>query len=112
MALSVNSETSATSATSAEAAKCWVDYYLRNRNDKGPIEALFAQNHRTLAQRTASHLNNTNELTETIVGSSFGNMMMVPWGQGTMQVGERVLHPYLRPGKSRGLYHLQDPTPR
>ena len=85
MALSVSSSTSGTSSASGP-TKCWVDYYVKNKDDKGPIQALFTQSHRDLAQRTANHLGSPNELMETIVGSSHGSMLMVPGEKGVMQI--------------------------
>ena len=64
MALSISSE----STPSSTNAPNWVDYYVKNRNDGGPIQALFNQTLQTVAQRTSEHLGNTNALTETIVG--------------------------------------------
>ena len=82
MALSISSE----STPSSTDAPNWVDYYVKNRNDGGPIQALFNQTLQTVAQRTSEHLGNTNALTETIVGSASANMMIVPGAPGTMQV--------------------------
>ena len=85
MALSVSSSTSGTSSA-AGPTKCWVDFYVKNKDDKGPIQALFTLTHRDLAQRTKCHLADPNELTETIVGSSHGNMLMVSGEKGVMQI--------------------------
>ena len=76
MALSVSSSTSAPDAAN------WVDFYVKNRNDNGPIQALFSQNLLAMAQKTSSHLRDANALTETVVGSAHGNIMLVPGRTG------------------------------
>ena len=80
MALSVSSSMSSPDAPD------WIDFYLKNRNDGGPIQALFSQNLVTMSQITAGHLNDTGALTETIVGSAHGNIMIVPGRIGTIQL--------------------------
>ena len=79
MALSVSSSTEPAGTLD------WVDFYIKNRNDNGPIQALFAEDLQTMAQKTVGHLNDSNALTEYIVGSAFGNMLIVPGTRGIMQ---------------------------
>ena len=64
----------------------WVNFYVNNRNDGGPIQALFGQNLQTMSEITAGHLNKSGALTETIVGPAHGNIMMVPGRTGTIQL--------------------------
>ena len=81
MALSVSSSTSAPDALN------WVDFYVKNRNDGGPIQALFSQNLLIMSQITVGHLNDTGALTETIVGATHGgNVVIVPGRTGTIQL--------------------------
>jgi hypothetical protein len=61
----------------------------QNRDDGGPIQALFNQTLQAVVQRSgAEHLGNTTSLTssETIVGSALATIMIVPGGTGTMQI--------------------------
>jgi hypothetical protein len=64
----------------------WTDFYARNRNDGGPFQALFETNVAAMARKTEGHLNNAAKLTETITGSDYGNMLLVPGRRGTMQL--------------------------
>ena len=65
----------------------WTDFYARNRNDSGPFQTLFKTNVAAMARTTmAEHLNNVSRLTETIAGSDYGNMLLVPGRNGTMQL--------------------------
>jgi hypothetical protein len=64
----------------------WTDFYDRNRNDGGPFQSLFESNVAALARKTEGHLNNVAKLTETITGSDYGNMLLVPGRTGTMQL--------------------------
>ena len=82
MALSVSSAAS----TSGDAMNTWMDFYVKHRNDNGPIQALFNRNLQTMGRTTADHLGDTNALTETIVGTAYGNMMMLPGRTGTMHI--------------------------
>jgi hypothetical protein len=68
------------------AADKWTDFYARNRNDGGPFQTLFETNVATMARKTESHLNNVTKLTETITGSDYGNMLLVPGSKGTMKL--------------------------
>jgi hypothetical protein len=64
----------------------WTDYYERNRNDGGPIQALFDTNAKSLARKAEGNLNDVGRLTNFITGSSYGNMVLVPGRPGTMQL--------------------------
>ena len=64
----------------------WTDYYVRNRKDGGPIQALFDTNTKSLAKRAEGNLNDVSKLTEFITGSSYGNMVLVPGRPGLMQL--------------------------
>ena len=64
----------------------WTDYYARNRKDGGPIQALFNTNAKSLARKTQENLNNVSKLTDSITGSSFGNMILIPGKPGLMQL--------------------------
>ena len=95
MALSISSDSSPTTD-----APNWVDYYVKNRNDGGPIQTLFNQTLQTVDQRSTEHLGNTNTITETIVGSAFANMMIVPGAAGTMQVLHHGFGAFFAPSTS------------
>ena len=47
----------------------WTEYYSRNRNDGGPIQALFDMTPKTLASKVEGNLNNVGRLTDYITGS-------------------------------------------
>lgn len=64
----------------------WTDYYDRNRNDGGPIQALFDTNAKSLARKAEGNLNDVGRLTDFITGSSYGNMILVPGRGGTMRL--------------------------
>ncbi|KAI2498102.1 hypothetical protein MHU86_16412 [Fragilaria crotonensis] len=64
----------------------WTEYYSRNRNDGGPIQALFDMNSKTLARKVEGNLNNVGRLTDYITGSSYGNMVLIPGRPGQMQL--------------------------
>jgi hypothetical protein len=64
----------------------WCNYYARNRDDEGAIQALFQRTWTTLAEKTASHLSNSARLSETVGGQTFGSMMLVPGPPGKMQM--------------------------
>ena len=64
----------------------WTDYYNRNRNDGGPIQALFDTNAKALARKAELNLNNVGTLTDFITGSSYGNMVLVPGRPGYMRL--------------------------
>ena len=64
----------------------WTDYYNRNRNDGGPIQALFDTNAKSLARKAEGNLNDVGRLTDFITGSSYGNMVLVPGRRGTMRL--------------------------
>jgi hypothetical protein len=64
----------------------WTDFYARNRNDGGPFQTLFETNVATMARKTEGHLNNVARLTDTITGSDYGNMLLVPGRKGVMQL--------------------------
>lgn len=64
----------------------WSAYYERNREDNGAIQRLFRTNMTSFRVMTENHLDNAVRLTETIAGSNFGNMFLVPGLNGRMQV--------------------------
>ena len=64
----------------------WTDYYVRNRGDGGPIQALFDANTKSLARKTEGNPNNVSKLTDFITGSSYGNMVLIPGRPGVMQL--------------------------
>lgn len=64
----------------------WTEFYARNQNDGGPFQVLFETNMETMARKTEGHLNSVAKLTETITGSDYGNMLLVPGNKGTMQL--------------------------
>ena len=64
----------------------WADFYINNRNDNGPYQVMFSQTFQSAAERTAFHLGNSIGLTETIVGSANGNMIVVPGSTGIINI--------------------------
>ena len=64
----------------------WTEFYERNKEDNGAIQRLFRTNMTSMAAMTEKHLNNTVRFTETIAGSNYGNMLLVPGVTGFMQV--------------------------
>jgi hypothetical protein len=62
----------------------WIDFYARNREDGGTIEELFEENMAGMAAKTEEHLEDTGTLTDTIIGSSYANMILVPGRPGKM----------------------------
>ena len=64
----------------------WIDLYKGKRDDGGPFQMLFEATTTALAKRTKSHLNDVRKLTETVAGSDYGNMMLVPGTKGVMQL--------------------------
>ena len=65
----------------------WTDFYeRRNRNDGGPFQVLFETNTGTLAAKTARNKDSIHKLTESIAGSGYGNMMLIPGTNGMVQV--------------------------
>jgi hypothetical protein len=64
----------------------WCNYYARNRDDEGAIQVLFDRKWVFLANKTASHLESPELLSQTVGGHMFGSMMLVPGPQGQMQM--------------------------
>ena len=61
-------------STKGSEAPNWADFYINNRDDNGPFQAMFGQTFQSSAERTVQHLGDSNALTaETILGSSNGN---------------------------------------
>ena len=56
----------------------WTTYYTRNRDNDRTIQTLFDNNWTALHRQTLSHLGNPVSLAESIGGSTYGNMMIVP----------------------------------
>lgn len=70
----------------AAATALWTDFYERNKGDGGPFQTLFETNTRALTAKTTKHTSSVNKLTESITGSGYGNMMLVPGEPGRVQV--------------------------
>ena len=83
----------------------WRDYYERNRNDGGPIQALFDTNAKSLARKAEGNLNNVGRLTDFITGSSYGNMVLVPGRPGMMQLVHHGLACNTRDGFTLAFAH-------
>ena len=67
-------------------AKTWTAYYAQNRSDEGAIQALFEETMGTLTETSVTHLGNPGKLIQTIAGTGFGNMMIVPGPPGTINL--------------------------
>ena len=77
----------ATTATAtATYPRTWTEFYVRNRKNGDTIEELFAANMAGMTLLTVEHLANTGKLTDTIIGSSHANMIMVPGRPGQMHL--------------------------
>ena len=61
-------------------------YHAQNRTDEEAIQTLYDETMGTLAMTTTTHLGNTNMLTQTIAGTGYGNMMVIPGQPGTIQL--------------------------
>jgi hypothetical protein len=64
----------------------WTDFYERNRTDGGPFQTLAEVSAAALAQRTRSHLDDVSKPTETVAGSDYGNMILIPGAEGIMHL--------------------------
>ena len=73
-------------STEGPDAPNWADFYINNRNNNGPYQAMFSQTFQSTAKRTAFHLGASSGSTETIVGSANGNMLLVPGPTGTINI--------------------------
>lgn len=70
----------------AVSAPTWKEFYSRNKEDGGAFEELFSMNLATMAAKTETHLDNTGTFTDTIVGSTFANMLVVPGPLGKVHL--------------------------
>lgn len=87
MASLVNTTTGVTGRIGTTArADNWTDFYERNRANGGPYQTLAEASAAALAKRTKSHLNNVSKLTETVAGSDYGNMILIPRSKGIMHL--------------------------
>ena len=77
----------------------WSAFYERNRNDNGAIQRLFRTNLTSLTVMTGNHLDNPVRLTETIAGSNYGNMLLMPGTTGFMQI---LHHGFVHAGELGG----------
>ena len=64
----------------------WTDFYQRHKADGGPFQTLSEASAAEHSRRTKSHLNNANKLTETVAGSDYGNMILIPGPEGIMHL--------------------------
>ena len=75
-----------TAIATATYPRTWTEFFVRNRKNGDTIEELFAANMAGMTLLTAEHLANTGKLTDTIIGSSHANMIMVPGRPGQMHL--------------------------
>jgi len=64
----------------------WTAFYERNKDDNGAIQRLFRTNLTMFSVMSENHLNDTVRIMETVGGSNYGNMLLVPGTTGFMQV--------------------------
>jgi hypothetical protein len=64
----------------------WTAFYERNRDDGGAIQRLFRTNLTQFSVMSENHLDNVGRIMETVAGSNYGNMILVPGPTGFMQV--------------------------
>ena len=64
----------------------WTAFYERNKDDNGAIQRLFRTNLTMFSVMSENHLNDTVRIMETVGGSNYGNMLLVPGPTGFMQV--------------------------
>ena len=64
----------------------WLDFYAKHREDTGAFQRLYEADLGTLATKTKTHLGNALGFTETIAGSAYGTVLLVPGPPGRMQV--------------------------
>jgi hypothetical protein len=64
----------------------WTAFYERNKDDNGAIQRLFRTNLTMFSVMSENHLDDTVRIMETVGGSNYGNMLLVPGPTGFMQV--------------------------
>jgi hypothetical protein len=64
----------------------WLAFYGRNRDDNGAFQKLATTDLGRLAELTKTHLDNALAFTDTITGSAFGNMLLVPGNLGKVHI--------------------------
>ena len=67
-------------------ALTWTAFYARHREDEGAIQSLFEKETKELVDTTVGHFEDPNKLTQTIAGSAYANVMLVPAQTGHMHV--------------------------
>jgi hypothetical protein len=77
----------------------WCAFFECNRNNNGAIQRLFRTNLTSLTVMTGNHVNNPVRLTETIAGSNYGNMFIMPGTTGFMQI---LHHGFVHAGELGG----------
>jgi hypothetical protein len=64
----------------------WTTFYARHRNDEGAIQSLFDQGINEFLNTTISHFEAPHALAQTIGGSAYANVMLVPGEIGRMNL--------------------------
>ena len=67
-------------------ALTWTAFYARHREDEGAIQSLFEKETSEFVEATTGHFEDPNKLTQTIAGSAYANVMLVPAQTGHMHV--------------------------
>jgi hypothetical protein len=67
-------------------APTWRSFYARNKDDGGSYEDLFKASLAEMAELTESHIVDSGRLTDTIVGSAYANMLIVPGPLGKVHL--------------------------
>lgn len=67
-------------------ASTWRSFYAHHKDDGGAFEDLFKANLAEMADLTESHIVDSGRLTDTIVGSAYANMMIVPGATGKVHL--------------------------
>ncbi|KAI2493347.1 hypothetical protein MHU86_21192 [Fragilaria crotonensis] len=64
----------------------WLAFYARNREDNGAFQKMYESELGPLAAVTKTHLDDALAFTDTIAGSAYGNMVMVPGLPGKFHI--------------------------
>jgi hypothetical protein len=67
-------------------APTWREFYSQNKEDGGAFAELFNSTMAEMATKTETHLDDTGALTDSIVGSSYANMIIVPGANGKVHL--------------------------
>lgn len=67
-------------------ALTWTAFYARHRDDEGAIQSLFDREVKEFVDMTVNHFEEPHKLAQTIAGSAYANVLLVPGTQGRVNV--------------------------